>query len=218
MRWDGDDRAMTTQRFPMVPSAELTEVADRLVTERRRLSGLIARLCAAQPDSWSGVVDPPFAGVAPHPADQASDTFAREAAATLLDDVRLELRDVDRAIRKWETGAYGRCERCHEPIDDARLEALPAARFCVRDEERVELGDGQLTGLTEWAPDAEPASRSGRLVLWAGALQDDDGEPVDELGAEDAAVTVRDLLELEDEEGWGAVLSAAGPATNGGRR
>jgi RNA polymerase-binding transcription factor DksA len=211
---------MIAQRPPMVPSAELTEEADRLVTERRRLSGLIARLCASQPDAWSGVVDPPFAGVAQHPADQASDTFAREAAATLLDDVRRELRDVDRAMRKWETGVYGRCERCHEPIDDARLAALPAARFCVRDEERFELGDGQLTGNTDWAPDAEPMSRSGRLDLWDGAPQDDDGDPMDEQGAEDAAVTVRDLLELDEDEDeeWTVVLSALGPPTSGGRR
>jgi RNA polymerase-binding transcription factor DksA len=184
---------MVIQYSSMVRSAEFPDAGERLVTERRRLIGLIAMLQASEPDPSGDVVDPPFAGVTRHPADQASDTFASEAAATLLADVRLELRDVERAMQKLAAGAYGRCERCHEPIADARLAAMPAARFCVRDEERFELGDAQLSGLTEWAPDTEPAGGPGRFDPWEGAM-DDDGEPTEEPGAEEAALTVRDLL------------------------
>ena len=30
-----------------------------------------------------------------------------------------------------DAGAYGSCERCGRPIDEERLEALPAARLCL---------------------------------------------------------------------------------------
>jgi RNA polymerase-binding transcription factor DksA len=46
---------------------------------------------------------------------------------------RLEepLADVDRALAKLDDGTYGKCEVCGEDIADARLEALPASRYCI---------------------------------------------------------------------------------------
>ena len=42
-----------------------------------------------------------------------------------------QLRNVDAAIAKLEAGEYGSCENCEEPISEARLSAVPAARFCL---------------------------------------------------------------------------------------
>jgi DnaK suppressor protein len=46
---------------------------------------------------------------------------------------RLEeaLTDVEHAIGKLDDGTYGKCEVCGEDIADARLEALPASRYCI---------------------------------------------------------------------------------------
>ena len=52
----------------------------------------------------------------------------------LLDQVRSDLDDVDAALRRLEEGTYGRCEACGQPIGETRLEALPAARYCLRHE------------------------------------------------------------------------------------
>ena len=41
------------------------------------------------------------------------------------------LADVDRALAKLEDGTYGKCEVCGEDIAEARLEALPASRYCI---------------------------------------------------------------------------------------
>ena len=49
-----------------------------------------------------------------------------------------ELEDVDRAIRMLDTGTYGICERCGEPISPDRLDAYPAARFCLKDQQSHE--------------------------------------------------------------------------------
>jgi RNA polymerase-binding transcription factor DksA len=42
-----------------------------------------------------------------------------------------QLQDVDRALSKIERGDYGKCETCGNDIAEARLEAMPAARFCI---------------------------------------------------------------------------------------
>jgi RNA polymerase-binding transcription factor DksA len=38
---------------------------------------------------------------------------------------------VEQALERMDAGAYGSCERCGRPIDEERLEALPAARLCL---------------------------------------------------------------------------------------
>lgn len=35
------------------------------------------------------------------------------------------------ALERLEEGDYGECESCGEPIDPARLQALPGARLCI---------------------------------------------------------------------------------------
>lgn len=42
-----------------------------------------------------------------------------------------QLDDVQNALEKIAAGTYGTCESCGEPISDARLEAMPAARYCI---------------------------------------------------------------------------------------
>ena len=49
----------------------------------------------------------------------------------LLGRLQETLADVDRALAKLDDGTYGKCEVCGEEIADARLEALPASRYCI---------------------------------------------------------------------------------------
>jgi RNA polymerase-binding protein DksA len=51
--------------------------------------------------------------------------------AVLANRLRAELDEVERALAKLDDGTYGRCEVCGEPIAEARLEAMPATRFCI---------------------------------------------------------------------------------------
>lgn len=46
-------------------------------------------------------------------------------------DLENELRDTEKALQKIEDGSYGRCEKCGQPIDPARLAARPASSCCV---------------------------------------------------------------------------------------
>jgi len=49
----------------------------------------------------------------------------------LAGQLRAELDEVERALAKLDSGTYGQCEVCAKPIAEARLEAMPAARFCI---------------------------------------------------------------------------------------
>lgn len=74
-----------------------------------------------------------------HPADHGTETFEQEKALSILETHREELADVELATKKLEDGSYGKCETCGEDIPAERLDARPAARFCVehqRDAER----------------------------------------------------------------------------------
>ena len=75
---------------------------------------------------------------AQHQADLGTETFERERDLSILEQVEGELDGVEEALRRIEVGTYGTCEACGRPIEDARLAVLPAARFCVADQEQAE--------------------------------------------------------------------------------
>ena len=41
------------------------------------------------------------------------------------------LREVDSALDRIESGTYGLCEFCHDPIEPERLQSDPLTRFCI---------------------------------------------------------------------------------------
>src|SRR3954464_108420 len=73
-----------------------------------------------------------------HMADVGSETFDREKDLSILEQIEAELADVEHALRRLDDGTYGTCEACGKVIDDARLEVLPAARFCLDDQSKAE--------------------------------------------------------------------------------
>lgn len=75
-----------------------------------------------------------------HPADVGSEAFEREKELSILEEIEEELDDVERALHRLDQGTYGTCEVCHQPISDERLEARPAARFCVEHQRAAEGG------------------------------------------------------------------------------
>ncbi|HWB89505.1 MAG TPA: TraR/DksA C4-type zinc finger protein [Acidimicrobiia bacterium] len=65
-----------------------------------------------------------------HPADQATETFEREQDLSIDESLQGKLGEIDAALERLDRGEYGTCQVCGRPIDDERLEALPATRFC----------------------------------------------------------------------------------------
>ena len=44
---------------------------------------------------------------------------------------RKELQEIDEALEKIQTGSYGICEMCEEPIGVQRLKVKPFAKYCI---------------------------------------------------------------------------------------
>lgn len=52
---------------------------------------------------------------------------------------------VNEAIERLETGEYGICQACEEPVSEKRLRALPWAKYCVPCQERIALRETEMT-------------------------------------------------------------------------
>ena len=66
-------------------------------------------------------------------ADSSQVTAERGEAERLASELREALDEVDAALTRLADGSFGTCEVCGKPIGTARLEAMPAARFCIVD-------------------------------------------------------------------------------------
>ncbi len=64
-------------------------------------------------------------------ADSGQVTAERGEVDALAGSLRDTLSDIDDALAKLDAGTYGECERCGQPIGEARLAAMPAARLCI---------------------------------------------------------------------------------------
>ena len=66
-----------------------------------------------------------------HDPEGATIAFERSQVAALVRQVEGHLAEVEAAIQRLVAGTYGICERCGQPIAQARLEARPTARTCI---------------------------------------------------------------------------------------
>ena len=111
---------------------ETTRYRELLTRERERLMGMRGGLAeTTEPASTEG------AG-GNHPADAGSEMFERSLDLSIVQELDGQLHDVQHALDRLENGTYGTCEACGREIGAARLEARPAARFCVADQGAAE--------------------------------------------------------------------------------
>lgn len=64
-------------------------------------------------------------------ADTSQVTAERGEVEALASQLKDALGDVMTALHKLDAGTYGTCERCGQPISEARLEAKPASAYCI---------------------------------------------------------------------------------------
>ena len=63
--------------------------------------------------------------------EEATEALELEKRLALEKRIREQLADIEHALHKFEEGTYGFCDSCGQPIDPARLEALPQASLCL---------------------------------------------------------------------------------------
>ena len=116
---------------------DLDEARRRLDEERTRLEGVREGFDDLHNESEEESLSE-LSSLDQHQADVGTETFNRERDLSILERVEAELADISHAMRRIDEGTYGTCEACGKPIGDERLEAMPAARFCLDDQATAE--------------------------------------------------------------------------------
>mgnify|MGYP001065647350 CR=1 FL=1 len=119
---------------------DLKKFEKLLLEERRRLTDGIRTL--EQETLYQPVTDNNTADLTSY-AEVGTDNFERETALTLAKGESEWLEEVDDALERIRRGVYGNCEGCKKPIMRKRLEAFPAARYCIECQSKLER-DGYL--------------------------------------------------------------------------
>ncbi len=65
-------------------------------------------------------------------ADSAQVAAERGENKVLYDQLRRDLDDIEKALERMDSGAYGTCEVCGATIGSDRLEVMPATSFCIQ--------------------------------------------------------------------------------------
>jgi DnaK suppressor protein len=99
-----------------------------LLGKRRELLGDVSSMEdeALRSDGQSNLSNLPI-----HMADMGTDNYEQEFTLGLVEKDRNLLRDINIALAKINAGTYGICEGTGKPINKARLDAQPWARFSI---------------------------------------------------------------------------------------
>jgi len=99
----------------------------RLESEQKRLVGELEQLRASARPTNERREGSPFG----KREEEATETLELETRLALEKRIRDQLAEVEHTLSKFENGTYGLCDICGQPIDPARLEALPQANLCL---------------------------------------------------------------------------------------
>ncbi|MET9883967.1 TraR/DksA family transcriptional regulator [Streptomyces sp. NPDC006430] len=101
---------------------------------RAELEGEVLRLRAelhASDEAITGLMRDSGDGAGDDQADTGTKNITRESELALAANAREMLQQTERALERLDTGTYGLCENCGQPIGKARMQAFPRATLCV---------------------------------------------------------------------------------------
>ena len=123
-------------------AVDLTLMKRRLETKRSALEQHIA----AQTEAHPTPIDAIEASDGPQDFEEiAVDFIEMQKEQSLLVNEQTLLTEVKDALKRIENGSYGQCVDCGQSIPEKRLEALPWAARCIKDEERLEQRNLSIT-------------------------------------------------------------------------
>lgn len=107
-----------------------------------RLRGYLLQQQAALKQQLIGLADAAqeaSVGLGNHMAEDATAAFDQATTISLRRGHERSLAQVESALQRMAEHTYGRCERCNEEIDFARLKAVPEATLCMTCQRLIEL-------------------------------------------------------------------------------
>ena len=78
--------------------------------------------------------------------DQASADTDKSFAMQMKNRERDTLWQIDGALKRIEEGNFGECERCDEPISEARIRAFPFTTLCIDCKAELESEEQRFPG------------------------------------------------------------------------
>jgi DnaK suppressor protein len=108
-------------------TANFNALRTRLESEQKRLTEELEQLQTSASSADERREGSPFG----KREEEATETLELEKRLVLENRIRQELAGIEHALHKFEEGTYGKCDSCGQPIDPARLEALPQASLCL---------------------------------------------------------------------------------------
>jgi len=116
-------------------SLDLQQIKARLEQRRAELREQIGGLDQAYPKP----TDPTELSEGPQDFEESAvDENEMVDERVILTNNQALLEEVEDALKRLEQGTYGICVVCGQPIPEKRLEAIPWAARCVKDEEQLE--------------------------------------------------------------------------------
>ena len=113
---------------------ELDEVKDDLLFDVQRME----RAIRTAEKGLEKLFDEGTEGAGRDPADVGSTNFERDQEMSLVQNARDMLDQAQNALRRLDSGQYGWCEVCGQPIGKDRLIAFPRATLCMACKQREE--------------------------------------------------------------------------------
>lgn len=111
-------------------AAERKKIQKKLIAER---DALLAKL----KESDLSVDD----AETPDPVDLAVRNYSKNVMLAVSENESRQLQLINEALQRIDSGDYGDCLHCEEPINEKRIEAIPWARYCLKCQELVEQGE-----------------------------------------------------------------------------
>ena len=111
-----------------------TDHRQKLEEEKKTLLGELAALGTRDPKSHEWEATSPSADAAeiadPNTAGDRFEDF--EESSAVMVPLKARLAEVESALGRIAHGGYGVCRVCGNPIEEARLNANPAAETCMK--------------------------------------------------------------------------------------
>ena len=121
LSWSAEARSIRADRGVVQEGIVMESVHERLLRELELARAELKRLdekLQAKGEYGLGKGDPAV--------------YQWEFNLALRQSAEQKIAVIERALERVKAGTYGICERCHEPIEAGRLEALPYTTLCSK--------------------------------------------------------------------------------------
>jgi DnaK suppressor protein len=75
-----------------------------------------------------------------------SDEYSEDVTIGLLETSNARLGDINAALERIDTGAFGVCDECGQDISNSRLRTVPFARHCIECARKAQRGEPASPG------------------------------------------------------------------------